>query len=130
MKKLTLLFLLVLAWPAWADNVFVTNGADHPVSVTGSFSASAATGAVNVANSQVTTSTTAGTLIAARPTRVSCLIRNTDAAITVYIGKATVTAGNGMPLKAGDSVVVTAQVLWQVIAASGTPVVAVADEYN
>ena len=87
-------------------------------------------GAQHVANSQVATSTTAGTLVVARPTRTSCLVRNLDASITVYIGKATVTSGNGMPIKAGESVVITGQGLWQVIAASGTPTVAVIDEYN
>ena len=89
-----------------------------------------ATGAAHQANSQVSATTTAGTLIVARPTRRSCLIRNTDASITVYIGAATVTTGNGMPLKAGESTVVTAITLLQVIAASGSPVVAVFDEYD
>ncbi len=87
-------------------------------------------GAAHEANSQVATSTTAGTLIIARPTRRSCLIRNLDSSITVYFGAATVTAGTGMPLKAGESTVVTAVTLWQVIAASGTPTVAVVDEYD
>lgn len=87
-------------------------------------------GATTGATSQVTTSTTAATLAIARPTRRSLLIKNIDATITVYIGPATVTALNGMPLKAGESVVVSAVNLWQVISASGAPVVAVLDEWD
>lgn len=97
---------------------------------TGALNSSSSLGAANQANSQVATSTSAATLVIARPTRVGCLVKNTDATITVYIGKATVTSANGMPLKAGESVVVTAQTLIQVIAASGTPTVAVFDEFN
>lgn len=87
-------------------------------------------GAAHLANSQVATSTTAATLFIARATRVGCLVRNLDTTISVYIGKTTVTAGNGMVLKAGESVVLSTQELVQVIAASGTPTVAIADEYN
>lgn len=138
---LTSAFLLLASPAARAglDNVNIIDprpitlaGGTHalPVTVVSGTIGSTTSGAANEVNSQITTSTTASTLIIARPTRVGCLIKNLDAAITVYIGKATVTAGNGMPLKPGDSVVVSAQILWQVIAASGTPIVAVADEYN
>jgi hypothetical protein len=99
------------------------------INITGTISASAG-GAAHAATSQVTTSTTAGTLAIARATRVSCLVRNLDASITVYVGKATVTSGNGTPLKAGESFAFTTQELVQVIAASGTPVVSVFDEYS
>lgn len=87
-------------------------------------------GAAHAATSQVATSTVAATLAIARPTRVGLLVRNLDTSISVYIGPATVTSGNGMLLKAGESVVVTAVTLWQVIAASSTPNVAICDEYN
>jgi len=87
-------------------------------------------GAANIASSQVTTSTSAATLAIARATRRSILIRNMDAAISVYVGPATVTTGNGMLLKAGESCPFTCVGLIQVIAASGTPVVAIADEYD
>jgi hypothetical protein len=80
--------------------------------------------------SQVATSTTAGTLAVARPTRTSVTFVNMDASITVYIGPATVTAGNGFPLLAGQSITLYTTALIQVIAASGTPTVAVGDEYN
>jgi hypothetical protein len=87
-------------------------------------------GAANAAGSQVAASTTAGTLVVARATRRTCLVRNLDAAITVYIGPAGVSVNNGMPIRPGESVVVSAVTLWQVIAASGAPIVATLDEYD
>jgi hypothetical protein len=84
----------------------------------------------NVAVSQVTATTTAGTLAGARATRRSLVIKNTDAAITVYVGPATVTSGNGMPVKAGESLAVSWVGLVQVISASGSPVIALWDEYS
>lgn len=92
--------------------------------------ASEPVGASNLSTGQLTTSTTAGTLVVARATRTSVLFRNLDTSISVYIGPATVTSGNGIPLKAGESVPFTFVGLIQVIAASGTPIVAYADEYN
>lgn len=86
--------------------------------------------AANLTTGQVTASTSAGTLVIARATRRGVLLKNTDSSITVYYGPATVTAGNGMPLKAGESTVVNSVVLIQVIAASGSPVVAYSDEYD
>lgn len=145
MKRFIILAALLLPSLAWAQNVQVvkptkgnTDGTysvlvrpvDADGNVIGGSANPAPVGAAHEANSQVATSTTAGTLVIARPTRVSCLVRNIDTTITVYIGGATVTTANGMPLKPGESVVVTAQTLWQVIAASGTPAVAVIDEYN
>lgn len=87
-------------------------------------------GAANLNNGQVAASVTAATLVAARSTRRSVTIKNLDAAITVYIGKATVTAGNGMQLKAGESISVDTTALIQVIAASGTPTVAFMETYD
>ena len=83
----------------------------------------------NQATGQVTATTLAATMVIARATRKSVLIRNTDAAISVYIGPATVSAVNGMLLKAGESVPVDTTALIQVIAASGTPVVAYYETY-
>ncbi len=130
MKKLILIAILLLPCLAFGQgpNVFVTNSASKPIPVTGISSASAV-GATNLNNAQVAASTTAGTLAIARATRVSCLVKNSDAAITIYVGKATVTAANGMPLKPGESFVFTFTGLIQVIAASGTPTVAIFDEY-
>jgi hypothetical protein len=107
------------------NSISVNTGTSGTVNATFS-----AVGAAHQANSQVTASNVAGTLIAARPTRRSCLIRNMDTSITVYLGAATVTSANGMQLKAGESVVVTAITLLQAIAASGSPVIAVFDEYD
>lgn len=87
-------------------------------------------GAANIAVSQVATSTTAATLAIARATRRSLTIKNMDAAITVYVGPATVSSSVGMPLKAGESITVTWVGLVQVISASGTPTVAISDEYD
>lgn len=108
------------------NSVGVTSGA---LNIAGTITSTAG-GSAHVATSQVATSGTAGTLAIARATRVGLLVRNLDTSISVYIGPATVTSGNGMLLKAGESVVVTAVTLWQVIAASGTPTVAIVDEYN
>lgn len=104
----------------------VTGGKAVPVSMTGNSTNVAAT---NMVTGQVTAGA-AGTLVIARATRRIVTIKNTDAAITVYIGPATVTAGNGMPLKAGESISVRWVGLVQVLAASGSPVVAYLDEYD
>lgn len=84
----------------------------------------------NQAAGQVTAGAAAATLVIARATRSSVLIRNTDAANSVYIGPATVTALNGMVLRAGESVAIDTQGLIQVIAPAGAPVVAFYDTYN
>lgn len=88
------------------------------------------TGAANFATGQITTSTTAATFVIARATRRSVTLKNTDAAIVVYFGPATVTSSNGFPLKAGESISVDWVGLIQVIAASATPVVTYADSYD
>jgi hypothetical protein len=88
------------------------------------------TGAANLANGQVTASGTAATLVAARATRRYVTVKNTDAVITVYVGAATVTSANGMPLLAGESISLDFNGLVQVLAASGAPVVAYAEVYD
>lgn len=88
------------------------------------------TGAPNLATGQVATSTTAGTLVAARATRRSVTIKNLHATITVYVGAPTVTASNGMEIKAGESLNIDTTALVQVIAASGTPTVAYVETYD
>lgn len=87
-------------------------------------------GAANMANGQIATSTAAATLVAARATRRSVVIKNMDATITVYVGVATVTAANGLPLLAGESVSIDWVGLIQVIAASGTPSVAYCETFD
>ena len=83
-----------------------------------------------MANGQVATSTAAATLVAARATRRSVVIKNMDTTITIYIGVATVTAANGLPLLPGESVSIDWVGLIQAIAASGTPTVAYAETYD
>jgi hypothetical protein len=61
-------------------------------------------GAANYANGQVTAGAASGALVGARVTRRSVTIRNQDAANSVYIGAGTVTSGNGLLLKAGESI--------------------------
>lgn len=131
-KKIGLLiFALLLPWVTNGhaqSNVMVVNPAARPVQV----SSGVATfkGAANYANGQVTAGVTASTLVAARPTRRSVTIRNMDATISVYIGAATVSATNGFLLKANESVNVDSTALIQVIAASGTPIVAYLESYD
>lgn len=105
-----------------ADNTNVTNDLHHPVPVRWA--------ATFYDNNQVTAATSAKTLVIARLTRRAVTFRNLDATISVYIGNATVTSTNGFLLKAGESVTWNVTGLVQVIAASGSPVVAYEDEYD
>lgn len=87
-------------------------------------------GAAHTATGQVATSTSAGTLLAARATRRSATFVNMDTSITVYIGPATVSAANGLRLKAGESINIASVDALQVIAASGTPTVNYVELYD
>jgi hypothetical protein len=98
--------------------------------VTQPTSLAAQPGAVNSANSQVTASGSAATLAVARATRRRLLVKNTDTSLTFYVGAATVTSANGMPLLPGESVELRGQILYQIIASSGSPVAAIVDEYD
>ncbi len=86
-------------------------------------------GAPNIASGQVTAGA-AATLVAARATRRCVTILNTDALLSIYIGPATVTSGNGMLIKAGVQVRIETTALIQVPAASGSPVVTYMEEYD
>jgi hypothetical protein len=114
--------------PQW-ESVWIANEQAIPVSLPG-IGASVGQGAANMANGQVAASGTAATLVAARTTRRSVTVKNTDVSLVVYIGVATVTTGNGLPLKAGDSISIDFTGLIQVIAASGAPVVAWMETYD
>lgn len=85
-------------------------------------------GADAVANGQVALSTTAATVIAANTKRRRILVKNLDATIVVFIGRATVSATNGFRINAGETVELTGTGLIQGIAASGTPSVAYWEE--
>lgn len=62
------------------------------------------TGAPSYANGQATAGVASGVLVAARATRRSVAVRNQDAANSAYIGAGAVTSGNGLLLKAGESI--------------------------
>lgn len=87
-------------------------------------------GAANLSQTQVTSTAAATTLVVARPTRRSVLLRNLDTANSVWIGPATVTTGNGMLLKAGESLPYTWVGLLQVIDNGSHAIVSIADEYD
>jgi hypothetical protein len=114
--------------PQW-ETVWIGNEQPVPVSVPG-IGANIGQGAASMANGQVAAGGAAVTLVAARATRRSVTLKNTDASLVVYIGVATVTTGNGMPLRAGDSISIDFTGLIQVIAASGAPVVAWMETYD
>jgi hypothetical protein len=80
----------------------------------------------SIAHAQVATSSSAGVVLAADSTRRrrTILIRNLDTSISVYIGGSTVTTGNGMLVKAGESITVSTSAAVYAVAASGTPTVA------
>ncbi len=90
---------------------------------------STAVGAANTANGQVSISS-AATIITSRALRRYCIIRNLDAAISGYVGIATVTSANGMLVKAGESIRIDSQALIQGIAASGTITFAYIEFYD
>lgn len=87
-------------------------------------------GAANIATGQVATSTGAGTAVIARATRRKVTLINMDSSIVMYVGPATVSAANGFRLVAGAAMDITWVGLIQVIAASGTPTLGYADEYD
>lgn len=60
--------------------------------------------AAHLANGQAIAGVESGALVAARASRRSVVIRNLHATDTVYVGAGTVSAANGFPLKAGESI--------------------------
>lgn len=88
-------------------------------------------GGTAFATGQVTPTTTAATLLAARETRKSVMFYNNGQA-TVFIGPATVTTGNGFPLLPGMAATFNTTALLQCIIATGTATsyVAYAESYD
>lgn len=84
----------------------------------------------NVANSQVTATGSAATLLVARATRRYALIRNLDTTNSGYTGVATVTSANGMRIDPGESKRWDSTSLCQLIAPTGSPIFAVEDYYD
>lgn len=76
-------------------------------------------GSTAIATGQVTPTTGAATLVAARDTRKRLLLVN-NGTVDCYIGPATVTTANGMLLPVGYSIVLHTTALVQAIIASGT----------
>lgn len=114
-----------------AKILYLDNGdGSYTQLVSGTVTAAAPAGAPSLAITQATSTGTAATLVIARSTRRSVLIRNLDPTYTVYVGPATVTSGNGFPIRAGESLPFTWVGLIQIID-DGTHhcAVAVADEY-
>ena len=74
-------------------------------------------------------STDAEFILGVRHNRISALVLNTDAAITVYVGDERVSSSS-FPLKAGASMTITTKGAVYAVAASGTPTVAIWEEYS
>lgn len=94
----------------------------------------AESGAVNMSassSSPVTVSSASATLLAAaRATRRAVLVTNEDAAITIRVGDATVTATTGHKLIAGASITIPFTGAVYGFAASGSPNASVTDLYD
>ncbi len=88
------------------------------------------TGAANMANGQISATTTPATLVAARPTRRSVTIKNINTSISVYVGLDTVSSANGMLLRSGESISVDYVGLIQVVAGSNSPNVSYIETYD
>ena len=86
-------------------------------------------GSTTMANGQVAPTNSAATLLAARDTRQRVIFLNSGT-VTVYIGIATVTTGNGFRLAPGASVTLYTQVLIQAITASGTGSIDYIEEFD
>jgi hypothetical protein len=113
-----------------ADNVAVTAGAGTNIatdertinSTTVHVQRTGEIGGTAMANGQVTISSTAATIAAARETRKSLLIINRNT-VAIWVGIATVTTANGVRLEPGDSIVLTTTALVQGITAAAYSVV-------
>lgn len=82
------------------------------------------------ATTQLTTSGSAQLLFAARATRRSAIVTNTDATNGVYVGLAGVTTTTGEFIAAGNSLTIPTTAAIYVVAAAGTPLVTGAEAYD
>lgn len=95
------------------------------------FSQKALVGAFNGTTAQFAASTTPTQAVARRAQRFNVTLRNLDAAITIYYGySASVSSSTGFPLKAGESQPLYTQAAIFIVSASGTPTVAIEEEYD
>lgn len=81
-----------------------------------------------IATAQATLSTTASQISALNSARRGIIVRNVDAAISIYVGATGVTSSTGFLVKAGETVSVTTTAAIFAVAASGTPVVNILTE--
>lgn len=115
----------------WASLVAANGGALPVVVTSGAGGAPAqAVGVTNQHNDQLTTSGSAQSAVAARPTRTGVTFINIDATNTIYLGPAGVTSGNGIPLPPGASITLTWVGAIFAICGGGTPILGFWDEYN
>lgn len=91
--------------------------------------ASGETGAPFFASSTNALSGTAEVVLAARPNRMAAILRNTDASITIYVGDSSVDS-TYFSLPAGASLALTTTAAVYAVAASGTPTLAIWEEYR
>ena len=76
-------------------------------------------------------SSTAVSIAAIRPNRYEVLVQNADTAITFYVGPTdAVTSSTGIPLRAGESVMLRTFAALYAISASGTPSATVTEFYS
>ena len=89
-------------------------------------------GSDQVAVSQAATATTAGgtQVLAAKNTRTRAVFKNLDTSITIYLGTGTVSSSTGIPLLAGESIALHTKGAIKALSASGTPSLAIVDEYD
>lgn len=88
-------------------------------------------GASHFTATQATLSTEAEAIADVRDSRVRLLVKNNDESIAVYLGDALgVTANTGFALAGGESVALNTTAEVFAIAASGTPVISVLEEYE
>lgn len=89
-------------------------------------------GAKRVEVTQVATATTAGgtEVLPFKASRTRVILKNTDSSITIHVGTGTLSATTGYPLLAGQSVELHTQGAIKALAASGTPRLAIVDEFD
>ncbi len=136
-KQLQTYLNTIGANPVHAEAVVLVNSAGTPittlpVSISSNINVALNqfTGAANMANGQITATTTPATLVAARPTRRSVTIKNINTSISVYVGLATVSSSNGMLLRSGESISIDYVGLIQVVAGSNSPNVSYVETYD
>lgn len=84
----------------------------------------------NATSESDTLSTTSEEIAPARPTRRQLTVINRDGSILVHIAMDTAATAAHAAIPAGGTVVLVGTGQWNAIAASGTPIVSVIDEFD